>query len=101
MNQFQAFIELISQISMVVFAITTVIMLFALKKKGYSPEGVHVKHKLDFNLDLRFFGDLRKGNKFINEKSLIPIINKISFYITIIGVVSIFALVVFNEATTY
>ena len=98
MSELQDILNVVSQVCLVVFSITTVIMLFYLKKHGYSPEGVHVKYKFDFNLDLRIFGDLRKGYQILKDNSIIPRTNCISMYLGIFCVVTYFIITVCSEA---
>ena len=82
-------------VAMVCFAITTGVLYFAAKIRGYTPVGIHVKSKWSINLDVKFFSDLRKAWVLMGKTKVIPIINQVSIYTLIIGwlsmILSIFA----------
>ena len=60
-------------------------MYFVLKRHGYDLVGTHIDSKWSINLNLSFFGDIRKGYIAIGGKRIIPILNQISFYGLIFG----------------
>ncbi len=76
-------------IAMVCFAITTGILYVAVKIKGYTPVGVHVKSKWSINLDVKFFSDLRKAWVLLGKTKIIPLINQVSIYTLIVAWLSI------------
>jgi hypothetical protein len=91
----QDYIFYAMMIAMVCFTITTGILYVAVKRKDYTPVGVHVKSKWSINLDVKIFSDLRKAWVLMGKTKMIPLINQVSIYTLIIGwlsiIVSIFA----------
>ena len=65
---------------LVCYAITTGVMYFAAKRKGYDPVGVHVKSKWDINLDIKFLSDMRHNYIALGKSKVVPYVNFISFY---------------------
>ena len=80
-------IEMFISFCVVCFPITTAIMVFSLKRLGLDPVGSHVKSKWSINIDVNFFSNLRKGYIIAKEKKTIPILNVISFYGGLLGIV--------------
>lgn len=81
----------------VIFTLTTVIMIFNLKRAGFNPVGSSVKSKWSIDIDLSFFTKLRKGYQEFNSSSWLPIVNQVCFYVCIIGIVCLFALAVIEN----
>jgi len=69
------------------FPITTAVMIFSLKRYGLDPVGSHVKSNWSIDIDMKFFSNLRKGYAIAKGNKLIPILNLISFYGGLIGIV--------------
>ena len=97
MEIFQELMSTVMSIAMICLAASTGILYIAAKKRGYSPVGVHVKNKWSFNLDSRFFSDLRKAYFLMGKSKFIPIVNQISIYALIIG----FILIIISEFVRY
>jgi hypothetical protein len=91
----QNYIGIALTIAMIGFTISTGVMYIAVKMKGYTPVGVHIKSKWSINLDIKFFSDLRKGYVAMGNSRLIPITNQLCICTLICGwllmIVSIFA----------
>ena len=85
------------QILLISFVVTTGIMYFAAKVRGYSPVGIHVKSKWSINLDIKFFSDLRKNYIALGKPRVVPLINQISIYGLIIG----WLLIIISEFLKY
>ena len=79
------------------FPITTVIMIFSLKRHGLDPVGSHVKSKWSIDIDMRFFSNLRKGYTIAKGNKFIPYLNIVSFYGGLIGVVILPIIAAFVE----
>ena len=71
------------------FPITTAVMIFSLKRHGLDPVGSHVKSNWSIDIDMKFFSNLRRGYTIAKENKFIPILNIISFYGGIFGLVAL------------
>jgi hypothetical protein len=80
-----------------IFTLTTVIMIFNLKRAGFDPVGSSVKSTWSINFDLSIFSKLRKGYQAYNSSSWLPVVNQICFYVFIIGIVCLFVLAVIEN----
>jgi hypothetical protein len=88
------FIEILMFFAVVIFPITTGIMIFNLKRAGFDPVGVTAKSKFGFNIDLAFFKKLRRGYQEFNKSSYLPLLNQISFYVLLLGIFSLLVLAI-------
>ena len=87
-------LETITYLAVVVFPITTAIMIFSLKRLGYDPVGSTVKSKWSIDIDLSFFSKLRNGYAQERGDKLIPALNWFGFYFGIFGLIGMLLLVV-------
>lgn len=97
MEIFQELMSAVMPIAMICFAVSTGILYVAAKKRGYTPVGVHVESKWSFNLDVRFFSDLRKSYVLMGKSKIIPIVNQVSIFTLVIG----FLLIIISEFVRY
>jgi hypothetical protein len=88
------FIEILMFFAVVIFPITTGIMIFNLKRAGFDPVGSTAKSKFGFNIDLSFFKKLRRGYQKFNESSYLPLVNQISFYVLLLGIFCLLVLAI-------
>ncbi len=93
----QSILTAVMPLCLVCYAITTGVMYFAAKRRGYNPVGIHVKSKLDINLNLRFLSDMRKNYIALGKPKVIPFLNFISFY----GLFICFLLLIATEFIRY
>lgn len=87
MEAFLKISESVFMTSVAIFPITTAIMLFSLKRRGYDPIGNFVESKWSIDINLRFFSTLRKTYVDAGNNTIIPFLNAVTFYITTFGVI--------------
>jgi len=90
-------VEPILLVAVVSFPITTVIMIFSLKRLGYDPVGSSVKSKWSIDIDLSFFSKLRKGYAQERGNKFIPALNWFGFYFGVFGILGMQLLLVVAE----
>ena len=89
--------EPLMSVAVVCFPITTVIMIFSLKRQGYDSVGGSVKSKWSFDIDLKFFSKLRKGYAQSKGNKVIPAINLFSFYVLTLGLIGMPIVLILGE----
>jgi hypothetical protein len=91
------FLEILLYISLPLFIASTLYLISVVKKSNYKLIKDAVTNPIIPNIDLRFFGKLQNEFLKIRKNGLPPLVNKVSFYIIIIGFILLFILVVMQE----
>ena len=71
----------------VVFPLTTAYMYWVVRSNGDNPSLMFAKSKLSIDFDLKMFSYLRQQYSEIKGSALLPVLNKVSFYIAIFAVI--------------
>ena len=90
-------IEILLYLSLPIFIGSTLYLISVVKKKNYKIVRNAVTNPVFPNIDLNFFGKLQ--NEYLKtRKNIIPVlINRLTFYILIIGFILLFILVIIKE----
>ncbi len=94
-------IEIVLYIILPIFIISTFVLIQAVKKHNYQMIKDAIKNPLFPNIDLGFFGNLQKEYVSHNKNKSLALLNKISFYVTIIGLILLFLSVIFEKLFRY
>ena len=84
-----------------IFIISTFVLIQAVKKHNYQMIKDAIKNPFFPNIDLGFFGKLQKEYISHYKNKSLAVLNKISFYVTIIGSILLFLSVIFEELFRY
>jgi hypothetical protein len=91
------FVEKLLYVSLILFVFTTFYLMRVVKKENLKLIKKAITNPFFPNLNLSFFSDLHNEYFKIKKSRFLVLINKVAFYILLIGVLSLFFLVVIEE----
>ncbi len=94
-------VEILLYIALPCFIGSTYYLIVITKKTNMELVKSGIKNPLFPNIDLSFFSKLREEYKRQRPNHILTIINKISFYITVGGFISLFLMVIAQEFLRY
>ena len=94
-------IEIVLYIVLPIFIISTFALIQAVKKYNFQIIKNGIKNPFFPNIDLGFFNNLQKEYVSHNKNKILAFLNKISFYISIIGSILLFLSVILEELLRY
>jgi hypothetical protein len=96
-NNIHQAIDICNQILIIVgviFPLTTAYMLLIIRLQGENPISMFSQSKFSVSFDLKLFGYLRHRYVEIKNDRLIPLLNRISWYVGIAAFIVYFSLMV-------
>ncbi len=93
--------EILLYISVLLFPVTSLVLIRTVKKQNLKLIKEAVKNPLISNISFRFFEDLRKEYLEITDCYWLVWVNKITQYLLIVGFSLLMVLVIINEFTRY
>jgi hypothetical protein len=90
-------LEILLYFGGVIFILTSVIMIFNLKRAGFDPVGSSVKSNWSIDINLSFLKKLRKGYQEFNGSNYLPVLNQISLYVLVISFLCLLTLAIIEN----
>ena len=95
------FIEVEMILNVIVFPLSTLLIIQTVKRFNFDLVDNAVKNPIVPDINLNLFSKLRKEYTLSTGKKLLPIINKISQYGLFAGFIVLFAISTYQEMTKY